>query len=349
MNKLTGNKDTDILIINKLNDYELGKVCQANRHVNAICNDETFWRIRIYEKYGNRLKEFDVDISKYRKTSWKDYYILLSKVVKKTGKGGYARVSQMGGPRSVIKTEYPDDEWEKVKNYKYILIGDTLDEDEGMGNVFDRSYQNEIEKQGYATTNVGDLLVLATERKDLLALAFVTNRVQRQFTRALSRRDFSTVNELMKDDLVNPNALFLGDALNSNIVNYLVKESVRKFKIIPAPYAKRLAYYANFDTLKILSSWLKPEYIVEVLLVEDEDREMLSAEEFEYFLSKITLKKLLKVIGESALPIYEKYKPAIKKKLLALGFNKKDLKKAKNKYRFKGENNLKFLKKILSK
>ena len=324
-------------------------MCQANRHVNAICNDETFWRIRIYEKYGNKLKEFDVDIAKYRKTSWKDYYILLSKVVKKTGKGGYARVSQMGGPLAVLKTEYPDDEWEKVKNYKYILIGDTLDEDEGMGNVFDRAYQKDIEKEGYATTNVGDLLVLAAERKDLLALAFLTNRLQRQFMRALSRRDFSAANELMKDDLVNPNAVFLGDALDLNIINYLVKESVRNFKINPAPYAKRLAYFADFDALKILSQWLKPEFIIEVLLNEDEDREMLSEEEFVYFLSKITLKKLLKIIGESTLPIYEKYKPAIKKKLLALGFNKKDLKKAKNKYRFKGENNLKFLKKILSK
>ena len=324
-------------------------MCQANRHVNAICNDETFWRIRIYEKYGNRLKEFDVDISKYRKSSWKDYYILLSKVVKKTGKGGYTRVSEMGDPRSVIKTEYPSDEWEKVKNYKYVLIGATLEEEEGLRSIFDRSYQKYIEKDGYAITNVDDLLVLATERKDLLSLAFLTNRVQKQFIRSLSRKDFSVANELMKDDLVNPNALFLGDALHSDIVNYLVKESVRNFKIIPAPYAKRLAYYANFDALKILSQWLKPEFIVEVLLVEDEDREMLSEEEFEYFLSKITLKKLLKVIGESALPIYEKYKPAIKKKLLALGFDKKDLKKAKNKYRFKGENNLKFLKKILSK
>ena len=119
MNKLTGNKDADILIINMLNDYELGKVCQANRHVNAICNDEKFWRIRIYEKYGNRLREFDVDISKYRKTSWKDYYVLLSKVAKKTGKGGYKRVADMGGPRAVLKTEYPSYDWGKVKDYKY--------------------------------------------------------------------------------------------------------------------------------------------------------------------------------------------------------------------------------------
>lgn len=347
MNKLTGNKDTDILIINMLNDYELGKVCQANRYVNTICNDETFWRIRIYEKYGNRLKEFDVDISKYRKTSWKDYYILLSKVVKKTGKGGYKRVSEMGGPRAVLKTEYPSDDWKKVKDYNIYIIGDTVDEEEGIGNVYDRAYQKEIETQGFATTNVGDLLVAASSRRDLLAMAFLTNRVQRQFTIALRRKDFTTANELMKDDLVNPNAVFLGSALHSDSVNYLVKESLINFKINPAPYAKRLAYYVDFDAMKILSQWLKPEYIIEVVLDEDREMEMLSEEEFEYFLSKISLKKLLKIIGESTVPIYEKYKPAIKKKLLALGFNKKDLKKAKKEYRFKAESNLKFLKKII--
>jgi hypothetical protein len=341
MNKLTGNKDVDILIINKLNDYELGKVCQVNRHVRAICNDETFWRIRTYEKFGNLLKEFDIDISKHRKTSWKDYYMLLSKVAQKAAKGGYKRIAEMGGPRAILKKEPASDDWQKVKDYKYILIGNTINEEEGMGNIFERSYLSEIEKHGYAMTNVGDII---SARKDLLAMAFLVRRAQDKFNDALTEGNFSLANELMKDDLVNPNAKFYDlTKPEPNIINYLIKESVRNFKINPAPYAKRLIYYADFDSIKILSTWLKPEFIIKVLL--DEDSELLTEEEF---LSNITLKKLLKIIGEATNPINERYKPAIKRKLLALKFNRKDFKKAKNNYRFIGENNLKFLKKALT-
>ena len=173
-NKLTGNKDVDIIIINMLNDYELGQVCQANRYVNSICNDEKFWRIRTYEKYGNKLKAFDVDVNTYKSNSWQEYYKLLSKVVQKVSTTGYKKVGVMGGPRNVLQLEKTSKDWDTVKNYKYVLIGNTVDEDEGIGNVFNRSYMKDVEKQGYAFTNVGDILISAQNRKDLLALAFST-------------------------------------------------------------------------------------------------------------------------------------------------------------------------------
>ena len=40
MNKLTGNKDADFIILMKLDDRELGLVCQANKYVRSLCNDE---------------------------------------------------------------------------------------------------------------------------------------------------------------------------------------------------------------------------------------------------------------------------------------------------------------------
>lgn len=52
MNKLTGNKDADFIILMMLNDYELGKVCQANKYVNSLCNDSEFWLNRIMAKYS---------------------------------------------------------------------------------------------------------------------------------------------------------------------------------------------------------------------------------------------------------------------------------------------------------
>ena len=39
---LTGNKDTDFLVLLELNDYELGKVCQVNKYVQSLCNDDFF-------------------------------------------------------------------------------------------------------------------------------------------------------------------------------------------------------------------------------------------------------------------------------------------------------------------
>ena len=65
MSKLTGNKDADFLILNQLTDYELGKVCQVNKYVNSLCQDENFWMNRILSNYKQlnskeivRLKEY---------------------------------------------------------------------------------------------------------------------------------------------------------------------------------------------------------------------------------------------------------------------------------------------------
>ena len=47
MNKLSGNKNTDMLILMNLNDNELGKVCSVNKYVNSICEDKHFWNMRV--------------------------------------------------------------------------------------------------------------------------------------------------------------------------------------------------------------------------------------------------------------------------------------------------------------
>ena len=66
MEKLTGNKDADFLILMQLNDYEIGKVCQVNKYVKSLCDDDNFWRNRFMKKYNkflsindaNRFKSF---------------------------------------------------------------------------------------------------------------------------------------------------------------------------------------------------------------------------------------------------------------------------------------------------
>jgi hypothetical protein len=75
---LTGNKETDFLVLMELNDEELGKVCQVNKYVNKLCNDDNFYRKRIYLNYkyspqiANSMKNY------LAFDTWKEYYIWLS-------------------------------------------------------------------------------------------------------------------------------------------------------------------------------------------------------------------------------------------------------------------------------
>jgi hypothetical protein len=62
---LSGLKDIDLKIIQGLDDNELGKVCQVNKYVNSLCNDESFWLQRILNNFKtlnseetNRMKVF---------------------------------------------------------------------------------------------------------------------------------------------------------------------------------------------------------------------------------------------------------------------------------------------------
>lgn len=82
MKKLSGNKETNFLILMNLTDNELGKVCQVNKYINSLCNDDIFWMRRVYfinkYNYNEALKmkqylEFD---------TWKEYYLWLDKFKK---------------------------------------------------------------------------------------------------------------------------------------------------------------------------------------------------------------------------------------------------------------------------
>ncbi len=77
MNKLTGDKNVNFMILMQLNDRELSMVCQVNRYVNEICKDETFWfnRVLITYKY---LPEIARDMKTYLEfDNWKEFYFWL--------------------------------------------------------------------------------------------------------------------------------------------------------------------------------------------------------------------------------------------------------------------------------
>ena len=70
---LTGNKDIDRKILNKLEDKDLVRVCKVNKEANSLCNDQVFWMNRIF----SRFPKIGGDVLKANKgnRSWSEYYI----------------------------------------------------------------------------------------------------------------------------------------------------------------------------------------------------------------------------------------------------------------------------------
>ena len=54
---LSRQKDTDFLILEKLDDKSLFQVCLVNKELNKLCNDNQFWYKRFINKFGNDYEE----------------------------------------------------------------------------------------------------------------------------------------------------------------------------------------------------------------------------------------------------------------------------------------------------
>ena len=51
---LSGIKDVDMIILNKLEDVDLIQACQVNKKADEICNDQAFWLNRILTKFPSQ-------------------------------------------------------------------------------------------------------------------------------------------------------------------------------------------------------------------------------------------------------------------------------------------------------
>ena len=78
MNKLTGNKDVDFMILQKLTDVELGKVCKVNKYVNKLCEDSDFWLNRIVLTFPYLNNNDVIEFKKFFDfETYKELYIFL--------------------------------------------------------------------------------------------------------------------------------------------------------------------------------------------------------------------------------------------------------------------------------
>lgn len=70
MKGFSGIKDVDMKILMELGDEDLYDVCQTDKRINDICNDDTFWMRRTIFKTENIVKPENM--------SWRQYYWTLT-------------------------------------------------------------------------------------------------------------------------------------------------------------------------------------------------------------------------------------------------------------------------------
>ena len=85
---LTGTKNSDFLILNELNNHDLGRVCQVNKMAKSLCDDDNFWNQRLHHQITSldffersRTKVPFSRISEVKTflkfDKWKDFYKFL--------------------------------------------------------------------------------------------------------------------------------------------------------------------------------------------------------------------------------------------------------------------------------
>jgi hypothetical protein len=98
-----GNKDVDKTILLSLNDFDLSNVCQTNTYFRSLCSEDSFWRIKTYQRFGKYLKDvsqLEKYIFQYSFNSWKSYYISLIDFLEKKYLGYF--VPMRNGSRKLI-------------------------------------------------------------------------------------------------------------------------------------------------------------------------------------------------------------------------------------------------------
>src|SRR5665647_265046 len=77
MNKFTGQKDTDLIILHSLNDQDLGHFCSTNKYIKTICDDDLFWRNHIVKKYGKEGQDALLafkELNKLEGITYREFY-----------------------------------------------------------------------------------------------------------------------------------------------------------------------------------------------------------------------------------------------------------------------------------
>ena len=67
---LTGQRDTDLLILSNLNDEDLLNFCLVNKEANRLCQIESFWLNRFIKEHGQEAMKY-----KSHEKTWRKFYL----------------------------------------------------------------------------------------------------------------------------------------------------------------------------------------------------------------------------------------------------------------------------------
>lgn len=71
-----GDKNIDIIILNKISDEDLKKICILNKYLANLCQKDEFWNSRFHDRFKPYLPFLkNIDYLKYKEgKTWKEYY-----------------------------------------------------------------------------------------------------------------------------------------------------------------------------------------------------------------------------------------------------------------------------------
>ena len=132
----SGNKDVDYEILYKLDDKELGRICQTDQYFRKLCANDTFWMNRTLRRFGRYLGSVETIkqyLKDYKYTSWRKYYIFLvdsiESIYRLFNKGSYYKSGR--NDVNILKTIIENNN----EDLEEAVIGETkINEDEVLDN-----------------------------------------------------------------------------------------------------------------------------------------------------------------------------------------------------------------------
>ena len=128
----TGNKDVDRAILLKLDDVDLSNICQTDKYFKSLCSEESFWRTKTLQRFGNYLGDvssIEKYMIKYKFKTWKSYYVSLVDFLENKYLGYF--VPSKGGSRKVIR-KFEDFRTAALKRGDIRKLNDIIDKNDAM-------------------------------------------------------------------------------------------------------------------------------------------------------------------------------------------------------------------------
>jgi hypothetical protein len=233
--RLTGVKDTDLLILTELDDRSLLSYCQTNKYARNICNNEDFWRNRVYKVYGEvsaKLKSIE--------RKWKDYYL---SIVYYTDKYTNNRALKQVALKGDMDLFLYFSQFENEKN----VIKEAIEG--GNKKIIDFIISSKKFEDGVLFNNLGLYGAAVAANEDLINYFLSKGALSRMIILGgLQSKNEKFVKQIILEQDVKPDLGLIYTVLNGNkkLIDYFISKGANDFN----EAAYEASYTGNIDLLK---------------------------------------------------------------------------------------------------